>query len=72
MYCGAVHHGQLSLNHAEEIVQGNLLIATLNALHIASLMAFEAAASIQIPFVTADKRQAEAAKHQGLNVIRVG
>ena len=67
-----VEVGETVLNRAEEIVQGTVPMRALDAVHVASLMAFQAASSIQIPFVTGDGRQREAANYLGLDVIWVG
>jgi hypothetical protein len=44
----------------------------LDAIHIASLMTFKTTAAIEIPFITADARQRDAAKQVGLDVVWVG
>ena len=67
-----VEVGETVLNRAEEIVQGTVPMRALDAVHVASLMAFQAASSIQIPFVTGDGRQRDAANYLGLDVIWVG
>ena len=67
-----VEVGETVLNRAEEIVQGTAPMRALDAVHVASLMAFQAASSIQIPFVTGDGRQRDAANYLGLDVIWVG
>jgi len=67
-----VEVGETVLNRAEEIVQGTVPMRALDAVHVASLMAFHAASSIQIPFVTGDGRQRAAANYLGLDVIWVG
>jgi uncharacterized protein len=67
-----VEVGETVLNRAEEIVQGTVPVRALDAVHVASLMAFQAASSIQIPFVTGDGRQRDAANYLGLDVIWVG
>jgi predicted nucleic acid-binding protein len=59
------------LGRAEELLQ-KLPLRTLDALHLASAAAFQSASGIQVRFVTADLRQADAAEHRGLDVIRVG
>ena len=66
-----VEVGETVLNRAEEIVQGTVPMRALDAVHVASLMAFQAASSIQIPFVTGDGRQRDAANYLGLDVIWV-
>jgi predicted nucleic acid-binding protein len=60
------------LTRAEEIIQGAVPIRALDAVHVASLTAFQAGAGIRIPFVTADGRQRDAATLFGLNVIWIG
>jgi predicted nucleic acid-binding protein len=67
-----VEVGETVLNRAEEIVQGTVPMRALDAVHVASLIAFQAASSIQIPFVTGDGRQRDAANYLGLDVIWVG
>ena len=67
-----VEVGETVLNRAEEIVQGTVPMRALDAVHVASLMAFQAASSIQIPFVTGDGRQRDAANYLSLDVIWVG
>lgn len=62
---------QAVLNRAEEIIQ-RTRIRTLDAIHIASLMTFKTMAAIEVPFVTADARQRDAARQVGLNVVWVG
>jgi len=60
------------LSRAEEIVQGTVPVRSLDAVHVASVLAFQVASSIQISFVTGDARQRDAATHLGLEVIWVG
>jgi predicted nucleic acid-binding protein len=60
------------LNQAQEIVQGTVPVRALDAIHIASLLTFEAAAGMRIPFITGDGRQRDAVTHLGLDVIWVG
>jgi predicted nucleic acid-binding protein len=67
-----VEVGSLVLNRAEEIVQGKVLIKTLDAIHVASLVTFQTASGRGIPFVTGDGRQRDAAAHLGLDFIWVG
>jgi hypothetical protein len=62
----------LVLNRAEEIIQGTVPMRALDAVHVASLTAFQAAAGIRIPFVTGDGRQRDAATFLGLDVIWIG
>ena len=67
-----VEVGETVLSRAEEIVQGTVPMRALVAIHVASLLAFQAASSIQISFVTGDARQRDAANYLGLGVIWVG
>jgi hypothetical protein len=62
----------LVLNRAAEIVQGDVAIRTLDAIHVASLVTFQTASGSEIPLITGDGRQRDAATHLGLNVIWVG
>jgi hypothetical protein len=59
----------LVLTQAEELIQKTTL-KTLDALHIASAIAFQAASGISIPFITWDERQRIAAKQLQLDVVR--
>jgi predicted nucleic acid-binding protein len=59
------------LNRAEQLAGGQGLRA-LDALHVASALEFENATELRIPFVTADRRQREAAERAGLNVVWIG
>jgi predicted nucleic acid-binding protein len=67
-----VEVGETVLSGAEKIVQETVPMRALDAVHVASLMAFHAASSMQIAFVTGDARQRDAANHLGLDVIWVG
>jgi predicted nucleic acid-binding protein len=67
-----IEAGETVLTRAEEIVQGAVSLRTLDAIHVASWMVFQAVSSIQIPFVTGDGRQRDAANSLGLDVIWVG
>jgi predicted nucleic acid-binding protein len=67
-----VEVGSLVLNRAAEIVQGDMAIRTLDAIHVASLVTFQTASGSEIPLITGDGRQRDAATHLGLNVIWVG
>ena len=60
------------LHGAERLVQGAVAVRTLDAIHVASLMTFRTAAGSDIPFVTADGRQRDAARQVGLAVVWVG
>lgn len=59
------------LSWAEKIVQGPVPMRALDAIHIASSLAFQVSASVQVPFVTSDSRQDEAARQLGLNVVLI-
>ena len=61
--------GETVLRRAEEMVQGSVPMRSLDAVHIASLMAFQSASGIRSPFVTGDGRQREAATFLGLEII---
>jgi len=67
-----VEVGGMVLNRAEAIVQGTVPMRAMDAVHVASLMTFQAAAGIRIPFVTGDGRQRDAATLLGLDVISIG
>jgi uncharacterized protein len=59
----------LVLSQAEKLIQKTTL-KTLDALHIASAIAFHAASGISIPFITWDKRQRTAAEQLQLELVR--
>jgi predicted nucleic acid-binding protein len=67
-----VEVGSTVLSRAEEVIQGRVPIRALDAIHLASLVTFQAASGTRIPFVTGDDRQREAAGHIGLDVVWVG
>ena len=67
-----VETGGTVLSRAEEIVQGAVPMRALDAIHVASLITFQAASGTNIPFVTGDTRQRDAATHLGLHVVWVG
>lgn len=67
-----VEVGETVLSRAEEIVQGTVPVRALDAIHVASLMAFQTAAGLRIPFVTADGRQRDAGLLLGLDVTWTG
>jgi hypothetical protein len=67
-----VEVAELVLNRAQEIVQGAVPVRTLDSIHIASLVTFEAAAGMRIPFVTGDGRQRDAAVQMKLDVVWIG
>jgi hypothetical protein len=59
------------LYRAEKIIPETPM-RTLDALHIASALAFQASAGLRIPFVTGDHRQRDAALQMNLEVIWIG
>lgn len=63
--------GDTVLSRAEEIVQGSVPMRSLDAVHIASVIAFQSASGIRSPFVTSDGRQRDAARLLGLDIIWV-
>ena len=67
-----VEAGETVLSRAEEILQGTVPMRALDAIHVASLMTFQSAAGIGVPFITGDVRQRDAATHLGLDVVWVG
>jgi predicted nucleic acid-binding protein len=67
-----VELGGTVLSRAEEIVQGTVPMRALDAIHVASLITFQAASGIQIPFITGDGRQHDAAEQMKLDVVWVG
>lgn len=69
-YWELVEIGEIVLNHAEELVKKTGL-RTLDAQHVASVLTFQAASGLMIPFITADKRQRQTAEKLAMNVIWV-
>jgi uncharacterized protein len=67
-YWELVEVGPIVLSQAEELVQRTGL-RTLDALHVASALTFQAASGLTVPFVTADVRQRDAAESLALNLI---
>ena len=61
----------LILKEAEEVIL-NTGLRTLDAIHLASILTFQTASGIQIPFITADSKQQEASAHVGLDAVWVG
>ncbi len=59
------------LNRAEGIIPQSSVRA-LDALHIASVLVFQAAAGLRVPFVTGDRKQRDAAEQMHLEVIWIG
>jgi hypothetical protein len=62
----------LVLGRAEDLIQGITPIRTLDAIQVASLITFQAASGIRIPFATADARQREVANQLGLDLVWIG
>lgn len=69
-YWELVEVGAIVLSQAEELVQ-TVGLRTLDALHVASALAFQAASGLTIPFITADIRQREAGERVALNLVWV-
>lgn len=69
-YWELVEVGEIVLNQAEELAQKTGL-RTLDALHLASVLTFQAASGLTIPFITADVRQRKGAEMLGINLIWV-
>ncbi|MBI3014722.1 MAG: type II toxin-antitoxin system VapC family toxin [Candidatus Tectomicrobia bacterium] len=69
-YWELVEVSPLVLSQTEELIQRTPL-RTLDAIHVASAMAFQAASGIQIPFMTGDIRQRDAAQRLAINVVWV-
>ena len=59
------------LDQAEELVQ-QADLRTLDAIHVASAVAFQIASGISVRFITGDARQEDGAAHAGLDVVWVG
>ncbi len=70
-YWQLVDVGAPVLSQAQEIIQ-TVQMRTLDAVHIASLLTFQAVSGIRVPFITGDGRQRDAAKQMKLEVIWVG
>ena len=58
------------LDRAEEVIR-RAGVRTLDAMHIASALAFRESSGLRVPFVTADERQREAAQRMELIVMWV-
>lgn len=52
-----------------ELLAGGQGLRALDALHVASAIEFETSADLRVPFVTADRRQRDAAQRAGLSVM---
>lgn len=70
-YWELVEVSPLVLARAEELVERTAL-RSLDAIHMASALLFQAAGGARLPFVTADVRQREAAGALALDVVWVG
>ena len=70
-YWELVEVSALVLKEAEEVILKTGL-RTLDAIHLASMLTFQTASGIQIPFITGDSQQQEAAGHVGLVAVWVG
>lgn len=69
-YWELVEVGAIVLSKAEELVQ-TVGLRTLDAVHVASALAFQSASGLTIPFITADIRQREVGERLALNLIWV-
>ncbi|HJT19736.1 MAG TPA: type II toxin-antitoxin system VapC family toxin [Nitrospira sp.] len=69
-YWELVEVGAIVLGQAEELVQKTGL-RTLDAVHLASALAFQAASGMTIPFITADVKQRDVAETLALNLMWV-
>ncbi|HYB90022.1 MAG TPA: type II toxin-antitoxin system VapC family toxin [Candidatus Binataceae bacterium] len=63
-----VELGDSVLTRAEGVVRQSGA-STLDALHIASALAFQELSGLHLPFITADERQPDAAERVGLDVM---
>lgn len=70
VYWEFVEVSALVLKKADEVILQTGL-RTLDAIHLASMLVFQTSSEIQIPFITGDIRQREAAAHFGLDVAWV-
>lgn len=69
-YWELVEISEIVLNQAEDLAQKTGL-RTLDALHLASVLTFQAASGLTIPFITADVGQRKAAEMLAINLIWV-
>ncbi|MGC4098570.1 MAG: type II toxin-antitoxin system VapC family toxin [Nitrospira sp.] len=67
-YWELVEIGEMVLHQAEELVK-KIGLRTLDALHIASVLTFQTASGLNVPFITADTRQRKAAEALEMNLI---
>ena len=70
-YWELVEVSALVLKEAEQVMTKTGL-RTLDAIHLASVLTFQNASGIQIPFITGDIKQQEAATRFDLDVVWVG
>jgi predicted nucleic acid-binding protein len=63
--------GAAVLDRAEEMLQ-TVQMRALDAIHVASVLTFQAASGIRVPLITADGRQRDAAERMKLEVVWVG
>lgn len=69
-YWELVEVSEIVLRQAEQLAQTGL--RTIDALHLASALTFQAASGLIVPFITADIRQRKVAETMALNLIWVG
>lgn len=69
-YWELIELSPLVLNQAEEVIIRTRL-RTLDALHLASALTFQAASGLRIPFITSDEQQRDAAEELALEVLWV-
>lgn len=70
-YWELVEVSPMVLDQAEELIVSTAL-RTLDAVHVASAMTFQAASGFRIPFITSDGRQRDVAERLELDVVWVG
>jgi predicted nucleic acid-binding protein len=66
-----VDPGRTVLARAEQLA-GRHGLRALDALHVASALEFETSTELRVPFITADRRQRDAAERSGLSVVWIG
>jgi len=69
-YWELVEVSGLVLKEAEEVILKTGL-RTLDAIHLASMLTFQTASGMQIPFITGDSKQQEATTQVGLDAVWV-
>jgi predicted nucleic acid-binding protein len=70
-YWELVEVSPLVLGRAEDLVQ-EAALRTLDAIHVASALAFQTLSGVSVPLITGDARQRDAAGQLGLDVVWVG